>query len=227
MTRQRLMAIETTADVATLALTDGETVWHEAVTTPGAHAADLMQRVNHLFASSALEPRELDGIVYGQGPGSFTGVRIGIALAQGLAHAANLPMQGICSLRNRAAQLTTVTASAVTIAIDARMGEYYVARFSAGDWQPLAPPALAGVEGFVPPPGDALAGNALCVDVTLAQRSRAGGAQVITEGLEPDARTALRLVAQRWHPPEAATASYVRDKVADKPGERSSKPQVL
>lgn len=74
---------------------------------------------------------DLDALAYGRGPGSFTGVRIGIGIAQGLALGADLPMIGVSTLATMAQGAWRMTgASRVLAAIDARMGEVYWAEYT-------------------------------------------------------------------------------------------------
>ena len=96
-----LLAIDTATRMAGLALYDevqgwllGEELWHSA----NNHTVELMPRLARMFALQGLAPTDLTGLVVSLGPGSFTGLRIGLSLAKGLALANHLPMVGVPSL---------------------------------------------------------------------------------------------------------------------------------
>ncbi|SQI23920.1 metal-dependent protease-like protein, putative molecular chaperone [Salmonella enterica subsp. arizonae] len=86
--------------------------------------------VQEILAASGALLNEIDALAFGRGPGSFTGVRIGIGIAQGLALGANLPMIGVSTLATMAQGAWRKTgATRVLAAIDARMGEVYWAEY--------------------------------------------------------------------------------------------------
>ncbi|ELL64625.1 hypothetical protein SEE22704_08113, partial [Salmonella enterica subsp. enterica serovar Enteritidis str. 22704] len=86
--------------------------------------------VQEILAASGVSLNEIDALAFGRGPGSFTGVRIGIGIAQGLALGANLPMIGVSTLATMAQGAWRKTgATRVLAAIDARMGEVYWAEY--------------------------------------------------------------------------------------------------
>jgi tRNA threonylcarbamoyladenosine biosynthesis protein TsaB len=86
--------------------------------------------VDEVLEEAGLALHELDALAFGRGPGSFTGVRIGIGIAQGLAFGADLPMIGISTLEAMAQGVYRQHGeSAVATAIDARMSEIYWGRF--------------------------------------------------------------------------------------------------
>jgi len=96
-----LLAIDTATRMAGLALYDekrewvvGEETWHSA----NNHTVELMPRLVRLLEQQAVTPGGLTGIAVSQGPGSFTGLRIGLSVAKGLALASELPIAGIPTL---------------------------------------------------------------------------------------------------------------------------------
>ena len=103
---------------------------------PGA-SQHLLPWITDLLKQEAMALRDLDAIAVGIGPGAFTGVRLGVAVVQGLALAANLPIAPVASLDAIAASaidhrlLQTMDSSKYefTVAIDARMGEVYWANY--------------------------------------------------------------------------------------------------
>jgi len=93
---------------------------------PQSHSLQLLPMVDQVLKEANIKLAELDGLIFGQGPGSFTGVRIGVGVAQGLAFSANLPVVGVSSL-HAMAQLafSEHQQTSVVAAIDARMSEVY------------------------------------------------------------------------------------------------------
>ncbi|MBZ0319499.1 MAG: tRNA (adenosine(37)-N6)-threonylcarbamoyltransferase complex dimerization subunit type 1 TsaB [Anaerolineae bacterium] len=94
-----LLAIDTASRALSIALTDGqqllaEQTWH----TANQHSVELPPAVHHLLNRARVEPRQLSAIGVAQGPGSFTGLRIGIGVAKGLAMALNIPLIPVMTL---------------------------------------------------------------------------------------------------------------------------------
>ena len=113
-----MLAFDTATDVATSALVaDGRALGERSGTARG-----LMDDVDELLASAGLAQAELDALVVGTGPGSFTSTRIGLAFARGLALALRLPGAGVSTLD----ALASAREGAVAL-VDARRGEVFVA----------------------------------------------------------------------------------------------------
>jgi tRNA threonylcarbamoyladenosine biosynthesis protein TsaB len=94
-----ILAFDTATDVATSALVDGGRVLGERTSVP----RTLLEDVDMLLDDSHAAPADLDALVVGTGPGSFTSTRIGLAVAQGLALALELPVAGVSTLEALAA----------------------------------------------------------------------------------------------------------------------------
>lgn len=96
--------------------------------TPREHTRRLLPMIDEVLAEAGVSPAELDGVAYGRGPGSFTGLRIAAGTAQGLAYGLDRPLLGISTLEALAlAAHRRHGAEHVVTAMDARMGEIYVA----------------------------------------------------------------------------------------------------
>lgn len=122
----RLLAIETSGDECSCALRVDAASWQRTETRPRAHAERVLEMVTELLAVGGIEPRQLDAVVFGRGPGSFTGVRIATAVTQGFAWALGMPVIGVSSLAALAAGVGRRRhARRVAAALDARMGEIY------------------------------------------------------------------------------------------------------
>ena len=93
-----LLAIETSGAVGSLALRRGATLHERTLASARDQAEQLLPFVAELLGAADVAIAELDGIVFGRGPGSFTGLRIATAVAQGLALATQKPVIGISSL---------------------------------------------------------------------------------------------------------------------------------
>ncbi|MCW8994406.1 MAG: tRNA (adenosine(37)-N6)-threonylcarbamoyltransferase complex dimerization subunit type 1 TsaB [Psychromonas sp.] len=117
--------------VAVLCSTDTEQMISEHfMLAPREHTQKILPAVEKVLHKAGLTLSEIDVVAYGRGPGSFTGVRIGISIAQGLAYGIEKPMVGVSTLQAMAQQAyKTEQLSDVYAAIDARMGEVYFAHY--------------------------------------------------------------------------------------------------
>ena len=121
-----LLALDTSTEACSVAL------WHKGEKT---HLDELAQRthtkrilpmVDELLANSGINLKQVDALAFGRGPGSFTGVRVGAGIAQGLAFGADLPVIAVSNLTAMAqAAFELYQAENVAAAIDARMNEVY------------------------------------------------------------------------------------------------------
>lgn len=117
----KLLALDTASDACTVALwLDGEVL--ERFETGGQHSERILPMVEAVLAESGLVLTQLDALAFGRGPGSFTGLRIGAGVAQGLAFGADLPVVPVSSL---AALAQGQAAGKVLAAFDARMQQVY------------------------------------------------------------------------------------------------------
>jgi tRNA threonylcarbamoyl adenosine modification protein YeaZ len=112
-----ILAFDTATEVATSALVDGDEVLGERVSSP----ATLLEDVDALLRQASARPVELEGLVVGTGPGSFTSTRIGLAVARGLAVALGVEGSGVSTLDALAAG-----SDGGLPVIDARRGEVFV-----------------------------------------------------------------------------------------------------
>ena len=135
----RILAIDTATEACSVALQDAEATYAQFELCPREHTQRILPMVQDVLTSAQTTLSDIDVLAYGRGPGSFTGVRIGIGIAQGLALGADLPMVGISTLATMAQGAWRRTgATRVLAAIDARMGEVYWAEYvrdEAGNWQ--------------------------------------------------------------------------------------------
>lgn len=142
----RILAIDTATEACSVALQDPTASYAEFELCPREHTQRILPMVRDILDRAATRLADIDLLAYGRGPGSFTGVRIGIGIAQGLALGAELPMVGISTLATMAQGAWRRTgATRVLAAIDARMGEVYWAEYirdQSGIWQGEASEAV-------------------------------------------------------------------------------------
>ncbi|PSV48570.1 tRNA (adenosine(37)-N6)-threonylcarbamoyltransferase complex dimerization subunit type 1 TsaB [Photobacterium indicum] len=148
----KILAVDTSTENCSVALMMGDEIISRCEYAPREHTTKILPMVDTVLAEGGVKLTQLDALAFGRGPGSFTGVRIGIGIAQGLAFGADLPMVGISTLMTMAqGTYRTHQSEQVLTAIDARMGEIYWGQYRRqidGDWllqgkeRVLAPDAL-------------------------------------------------------------------------------------
>jgi tRNA threonylcarbamoyladenosine biosynthesis protein TsaB len=226
---KKLLAIETSSEACSVALSvDGDLrELHEHA--PLRHAELVLPAVSRLLAEAGLAVADLDAIAFGRGPGSFTSLRIGIGVVQGLAWAADLPVvpcSSLAAVAQEAADRTDMAGVRITVAVDARMQEVFCAAFErapgddlvrlVGEERVCAP----GAVGVDPAADWIAAGNGFARYPELQPLRQA--ALACYEDLWPRAsliaRLALGWLADNAPLPAAhAQPVYIRDNVADKP----------
>lgn len=139
----KILALDTATENCSVALLVGDQLYVRSEVAPRDHTKKILPMVDEVLKEAGLTLHELDALAFGRGPGSFTGVRIGIGIAQGLAFGADLPMIGISTLAAMAQGSYRVHGmQQVACAIDARMSEVYWGRFSRqadGSWNEMEP----------------------------------------------------------------------------------------
>lgn len=126
----KLLVIDTSGPVCGVAVTDGDRVLCEyTVQNRNTHSANLMPMIDEAFRSAGLELKDMDAIAAVVGPGSFTGVRIGIATAKGLAHGSGKPCIPVNALEALSRNLELCEGTVCPIQ-DARAGQVYGAAFA-------------------------------------------------------------------------------------------------
>ena len=130
----KLLALDTSTEACSVALQLGSEILTLDEVCPQQHSKRILPMVQQLLSEAGISLAQLDGIVFGRGPGSFTGVRIGVGVTQGLAFGADIPVYGVSTLAAMAQAAARLhSASQVIAAIDARMAEVYIARFALND----------------------------------------------------------------------------------------------
>lgn len=241
-----LLAIDTGTETLSIAVSvrhaATEQIWAHEGPAGAAASASLVPAILALLAQAGIALTELDAIVFGAGPGSFTGLRTACAVAQGLGYGAGVPLLPVDSLRAVAEDARhrawpAQTACTVTAVLDARMDEVYVGTyyFGQGQWSVLSPPQLThpqllelpAATRSVPDGPWHLAGNAFGAYAEAFARSPAGGEAKNAVPAAPTAQALLRLAPQLLSSGAAVPAAqalpvYIRDKVAKTTLERNA-----
>ena len=128
----KILAIETATEMCSVALWHDGTVIEHAQRTSQGHSDLILQMASDVLAAAHTSLTECDLLAYGDGPGSFTALRIGVGIAQGIGLGAGLPLIGISSLQALAQRYAVPANTGVLSAFDARMGEVYWCCFVPG-----------------------------------------------------------------------------------------------
>ena len=218
-----LLAVDTSSDACSVALSVGEHVFERHEVAPRAHTRLVLPMVRSLLEEAGMELADIDAFVMGRGPGAFTGVRIAVGVVQGLAFSVARPVVPVSSLAMMAQGVIEADAdvSHVAVAFDARMGEVYWGTYVRGDDDTavvkgdeavLAPDAVA-----LPEAGPWLGAGSGFAVYPEALTQRLGFARTLPD-LMPRAVHALALGRRAWLNDEAVEAAdaqpvYLRDRV--------------
>lgn len=226
-----LLAFDTSTERMSIALQRGSgdtgTLWQHTAAGGALTSAHLIPEIQRLMAQAQLGFDALDAIVFGAGPGSFTGLRTACSVAQGLAFGASVPVLPVDTLlavaEDAREQLGSPSHLHVTALLDARMDELYAASyyFESGLWSSINGYSLISPEKLVCSGVDVLAGN---VFAAYGDRLNDAGAQRVAA--LPTATALLRLApgllaAGAAVPADQALPTYIRDKVAQTTAERA------
>ena len=215
----KLLAVETSTELCSVALLrDGEMFVEEAM-AENRHSDLLVPMLRRVMERARLGPRQMDAFAFGQGPGSFTGLRIACGIVQGMAYAAERPVVPVSTLLALAEQSNE---SRVLAALDARMGEAYLAAYArvGSDWDEVIAPRLSGPDGLPALPGRrwAATGSGFDRHGWLRDAYRQS-IEMRFEGDLPRAGAIARIAARRFGRGAGVRAQdaaplYLRDKVA-------------
>ena len=221
----KLLAFDTSTETMFIAVANGEQVWQHTGEGGAKTSATLIPAIMALLREANVQLADLDAIVFGRGPGSFTGLRTACSVAQGLAFGANvkvLPIDTLLAVAEDARIEHGV--NRVVAVLDARMGEVYSAAyaFEAGQWHVESDIHLGRPDALHIPQNVAAVGNFAPANLAAM----------------PTATAMLRLApamlaAGKAVPADQALPLYVRDKVAQTTLEReaiklqSSKADIL
>lgn len=225
-----LLAFDTSTDTLSVAVQRGSQVWEHTGPGGAQASATLIPSARALLAEAGLGFDTLDAIVFGRGPGSFTGLRTACAVAQGMAFGARggtgipvLPVDTLLAVAEQARHAQGCTQ--VMAVLDARMGEVYSAGCTwdadAQTWHTDADFGLCAPQALRVPAGWTVAGNA---QPAYPEQLAPAAPHVFAL---PTATALLRLApdllaAGGAVPASAALPRYIRDKVAQTTAERAA-----
>ena len=221
-----LLALDTSTEYLSLALMMGDETFTFDLNAGQTHSQIILAQLQLLLNEANLQLNELQGIAFGAGPGSFTGVRIAVGVAQGLGFGANLPLVSICTLLALAEASGT---EKVIACLDARMGEVYHAAYErvSGEWQTVIEPGLYRPEAAPAIEGSDWTGAGSGWQTYKEQLGAiyAEQLQAVQPELLPTASAMLRLAQPIFARGDAKPASeampiYIRNRVALKTAER-------
>lgn len=220
------LALDTSTEYLSLALTTSEGVvgrcWHVAQK----HAELTLPRLGELLTECATSMDQIEGIAFGNGPGSFTGLRIACGIVQGLAFARGIPVLGVSTLEALAQDCQS---DRVFACLDARMNQVYAAAFErhGEHWQIISPATVCDPQQLELPPGDNWlgAGSGFAVYGEILREHLGAKLVAVEEKHIPLAANILTLALPRFaagqgRPAHEAELVYLRDKVALKTSER-------
>lgn len=219
-----LLAIETASETCSVALSVGDQILERYQQAPRKHAERLLPWIGELLAEAGLAYTAIDAIAFSRGPGSFTSLRIGIGVVQGLAWASDRPVVPVSSLAATAQAAVADGVSAALVAMDARMDEVFTGRFEVnanGIMQPVS------AERVCPP--EAVQTGAVSevfgIGNGFARYEALAALATQLAGVRPDVwprASCVLQIAREWlttHEPlpaEQAQPVYLRDDVAKK-----------
>lgn len=220
-----LLALDTATECCSAALLHEGRVTARSEVIPRQHAQRLLPMIEELLNERQLRLQDVDALVFGRGPGAFTGVRIATGMVQGLAFAADKPVIAVSNLAALAQRAWREHgAETVAAAIDARMDEVYWGLYGLQDgvMQALDEERVCPPEAVSLPDGVASvagAGTGWQYAERLAVAAERSWPQML-----PDATDLITLALPRWLAGEVLDAAdaqpvYLRDKVATPKGQ--------
>lgn len=146
----KILGIDTSTPIGSVALIDGDNLAAEhTLNIVQAHSSRLMPAIDTVLKWSDITAADLDGCAVGIGPGSFTGIRIGVATIKSLCYALNKPIVGVSTLEAVAYNLRW-TNGVICPLLDARRSEVYGAIFEGGtEWQRLSEDLCLSLDVFL------------------------------------------------------------------------------
>jgi tRNA threonylcarbamoyladenosine biosynthesis protein TsaB len=217
-----LIAIETSTECCSAALLHDGALIDRSELAPRRHAELILPMIESLLDEAGVSRQQLDAIAVGRGPGAFTGVRLAISVAQGLALALDIPVVPVSSLAALAQDAPAGIGETILAVIDARMGEIYAGSFQRvanGLVEAAGDESVGLADELIIPPAHSIVGSGWAAYGEALSR-RLKNAPAFADGARyPQARAIAQLAASQFAAghsvaPEQALPVYLRDKVA-------------
>jgi tRNA threonylcarbamoyladenosine biosynthesis protein TsaB len=168
-----VLGLDTSTLTTSVAVVRDDVVVEAADVATGIHSDVLLATIDRVMRAAGIAATELDAIAVGAGPGSFTGLRIGMATAKGIAFAAGRPLRAISSLAALAWDAAAAGATGLLVPVlDARRGEVYAGFYradagagviAAGPDRVIAPGELAAAIAALEPGASSVVGDGIAV----------------------------------------------------------------
>jgi tRNA threonylcarbamoyladenosine biosynthesis protein TsaB len=227
----RVLALDTATEACSVALWTDQGSFGRFKEVGRGHAEEVLGMVDATLAEAGVALGGLDGIAAGVGPGAFTGVRIAVSVAQGLAFGAGLPVVAVTTLEALALQAMRGGADQVMACLDARMGEVYWGCFSSDPSRGLVArgPMAVGVAASVGAPftgpfhgiGRGFAAHP-DLEAIPGVRLQPGARHALPDARDMARLGAIRLKGGEGMDPADLVPMYLRDKVALTEAERAA-----
>lgn len=222
----KLLALDTSTRSTVLGLKlDGELI-DRTTGDVRTHSRDILPAIVALVAEAGIELTDLDAIVFGQGPGSFTGLRIAVGVVQGLGYGLDIPAVPVSSMRCLAQSIAGQDGDRVFVALEAREEEIYFGAygFQSAIASPLGAEGVLDVSELLPLPSGSWTGigNAWDLQQKIEQATGVEFREIRAQSV-PDVRDLVRLGEHDLQNGVAVSALeaapvYLREQVAAKPG---------
>lgn len=225
-----ILALDTCTESCSAALLYQGKLFERAEMTQRGHSELILGMMDELFAEAKTSISEINAVAFGRGPGSFTGVRVGVGVAQGIAFARDIPVIPISSLAATAQGVVdTFNADYIAVAMDARMGEVYGASYQVKDGlvQLVNEEKVCPPEQFKPMSEQSWLGigTGWAEYESILTENFAGQLGQVNAACFPQAASIIKLAQQeaeagRLLPADQALPVYLRNNVAKKKGEQ-------
>lgn len=225
-----ILALDTCTESCSAALLFQGKLYERVEMTQRGHSDLILGMMDELFEQAGVTIADVEALAFGRGPGSFTGVRVGVGVAQGIAFARDIPVIPISTLASTAQGVVDeFECDYIAVAMDARMGEVYAANFQVvnGLVELLDDEQVCPPEQFKPVNEHSCLGVGMGwseYEAILKENFASQIEQVSAEQF-PQAGSIIKLAqveaeAGRLFPAEQALPVYLRNNVAKKKGEQ-------
>jgi len=225
-----ILSLDTCTESCSAALLYQGQLFERVELTQRGHSDLILAMMDELFAQASANISDVDVLAFGRGPGSFTGVRVGVGVAQGIAYARDIPVVPVSSLAAVAqGAAEQFDCEYIAVAMDARMGEVYCAsyRVDNGIVQLIDEEQVCPPEQFKPCQQQQwlAVGTGWAEYEAILNENFADDLQQVSAKQFPQASSVIKLAQQeveagRTLPAEQALPVYLRNNVAKKKGEQ-------